>query len=509
MLWLLLNMQDYQDWKAPRDDGQTLLWPDGPALAQLARSSGETLGRSFGDVLIAGERLDELRRQTRKFLGHADESPLIVTGHQAELYHPGVWSKNAAIDAVARCAGGKAMHLSVDTDAPKHLVLRWPGEAIPITDDEALNTSAWTGRIDAPTPSHLAMIETRFNSRAMEFGFDSMLQVAINSMRRSALEGIEGTLLPHALPIAMHEIDFSLGLDYSVLTLSPVLQSKPWLAFVWHLLSNASRLAADYNLALAEYRELNDIKGNARPMPDMMVTSTAIELPLWVDDLSSGRRHRANVEVRQGELFLHSPYSDDAIHLNTAVEAGSAVTSLADFLRTHNLRLAPRALTLTTFARLLFADVFIHGIGGGRYDQITDRFVQKFFRVTPPSFAVATATLLFPTAIGRTRLSLPSIIQQGHKIKHSLSGDRKRKLVDAIAREPRRSQERSLIFQTMHSELAGDISKGDAMTRWREMLERCKKQHIDEQILFSRELFYALQPRTRLSDIIDSYRSRF
>ena len=34
--------------------------------------------------------------------------------------------KNALIDAVATKLVGQALHFAVDTDAPKHLALRWP-----------------------------------------------------------------------------------------------------------------------------------------------------------------------------------------------------------------------------------------------------------------------------------------------------------------------------------------------------------------------------------------------
>ena len=37
-----------------------------------------------------------------------------------------------------------------------------------------------------------------------------------------------------------------------------------------------------------------------------------------------------------------------------------------------------RALATTLFARLLLADVFIHGIGGAKYDQVTDEICEDF-----------------------------------------------------------------------------------------------------------------------------------
>ena len=48
------------------------------------------------------------------------------------------------------------------------------------------------------------------------------------------------------------------------------------------------------------------------------------------------------------------------------------------------------------FARLVLSDIFIHGIGGAKYDQLTDAIVRRFFGVEPPGYLVATATLKLP-----------------------------------------------------------------------------------------------------------------
>ena len=48
------------------------------------------------------------------------------------------------------------------------------------------------------------------------------------------------------------------------------------------------------------------------------------------------------------------------------------------------------------FARLVLSDIFIHGIGGAKYDQLTDAIVRRFFGVEPWEYLVATATLKLP-----------------------------------------------------------------------------------------------------------------
>jgi len=57
----------------------------------------------------------------------------------------------------------------------------------------------------------------------------------------------------------------------------------------------------------------------------------------------------------------------------------------------------PRALITTMFARLLASDLFVHGIGGAKYDQLTDQIIVDFFGVDPPRYVTATGTWRLPT----------------------------------------------------------------------------------------------------------------
>jgi hypothetical protein len=73
----------------------------------------------------------------------------------------------------------------------------------------------------------------------------------------------------------------------------------------------------------------------------------------------------------------------------------------------HALRLRPRAIITTMVARLLVSDVFVHGIGGAAYDQLTDDIVRRLTGCDPPRHAVVSGTLrlpverLFPEMAGR------------------------------------------------------------------------------------------------------------
>src|SRR5262249_12888486 len=55
-----------------------------------------------------------------------------------------------------------------------------------------------------------------------------------------------------------------------------------------------------------------------------------------------------------------------------------------------------RALTTTLYARLFLADLFMHGIGGGKYDELTAELIRRFHGCEPPAFVVLSATLWLP-----------------------------------------------------------------------------------------------------------------
>ena len=55
-----------------------------------------------------------------------------------------------------------------------------------------------------------------------------------------------------------------------------------------------------------------------------------------------------------------------------------------------------RALTTTLYARLGLGELFVHGIGGGKYDEVTDDIIRRFFHLEPPGYAVVSATVRLP-----------------------------------------------------------------------------------------------------------------
>jgi hypothetical protein len=242
-------------------------------------------------------------------------------------------------------------------------------------------------------------------------------------------------------------------------------------------------------------------------MPDLKISDDQCEVPFWLDDLIAQTRDRAQVQKTSDgwELIV----AGEGFPLSASADGLEAVDELKRFLHRHNVRLSPRALTLTMFLRLFVADQFVHGIGGGRYDQVTDDVIRNFFNMEPPHFAVTTATLYFPTAVGRKRPCFPCLAHEGHKLRHQVLGEQKMELVHQIDSLPRRSGQRQRVFIQMHALINAKAATHPSVVSWQERVNEANREELDDSPLFDREFFYAIQPKERLAGVIDRYSGLF
>ncbi|MEA2711578.1 MAG: hypothetical protein QOF78_4179, partial [Phycisphaerales bacterium] len=477
----------YPDWKAPREDGEIFIWPEPRTL--LAETQENHRKLSASDVRVQNVSFAELRRRQREWIHHDDGKLLIADAHQSELHHAGVWVKRVLSHFAAARFDGSAAHFAVDTDAPKHLHLRWIGGSEPITDDPNLTTAQWAGLLDAPSPAHIEHLHRRLDES--QFAARPAVYDFLTSLRRLA---IEQPKLSPALTNSMHELDWSFELRHHAMLASPIWQSEPFLVFAHHLIARAGPFATIYNDALADFRREKKVRTPTRPMPDLAALETAAEIPFWLDQLDTGERTRPSAFPRDGGYVLAAPNGDE-FDFDAKTAGFEAAARLSAWLRRNQLRLSPRALTLTMFLRLFVVDQFVHGIGGGRYDQITDRIIAAHFQIEPPRFAVATGTMYLPEAVGRSRVCVPCVAQDGHRLRHALLGPRKRELIDQINAAPRKSAQRYTTFATMHRELAAAATDHPAVRRWEQELREAQIRETEEVPIFDRELFYCLQPR--------------
>jgi len=347
---------------------------------------------SYRDVRRTGDMAEWIAR------------PVIMGGHQPEMFHPGVWLKNAVLDAYARQVGGTALNLVVDSDrcgrTSLDVPVGTPSEAHVerVSFDAAAPEMAWEERAVVDQ----ACFES-FGGRAagllLPLVPDAILRrwwpLVIDRARESHRLGL-------AIAQARHIVEERFGLETLELPVGELVKLPTVMVFTGWLLAHARLLHEAYNESLAMHRRSHRIRGRGRPMPDLAVRHDAsgewVEVPWWLWSREDARRRRVFASASPGVLAL----SDlETVRVELPIAADTSPSKWIDALsrmEEHAIRLRPRALMTTLLTRLLVADVFVHGIGGSAYDSITDEIVRRLIGSDPPRHAVVSGTLRLPLA---------------------------------------------------------------------------------------------------------------
>lgn len=390
--------------RAPRQDRAILAEPPLETLPQLLAANADAF-QSPLDFL--GQPWAEMRREARQAAldassayFHETGEPLptttgqlmFVAGHQPEMFHPGVWVKNFALAGLARRQGATPLNLVVDNDNAKSTVLHVPHgprrAALPFDD--------WQG--DVPFEERRVVNEGLFASlpeRVRPLVEAWPYRPFLESYWREVLEQAKRTpLLGERLARARRAWERRWGAHAWEVPLSRVCRTEPFARFACHLLANMPRLHADYNGAVHDYRVAHGIRSTFHPVPDLARDGDWFEAPFWAWQEGQSRRGRLFVRGAGANLDLRV---GDAIH-SLPAPSKSPASAIAHWLQLARagVKMRTRALTTTMFSRLFLGDVFLHGIGGGKYDEVTDALIARFYGLTPPRYLVLSATLLLP-----------------------------------------------------------------------------------------------------------------
>jgi hypothetical protein len=331
--------------------------------------------------------------------------PIIMGGHQPELFHPGVWLKNAALDAYARRVGGTAINLVVDTDrcatTSVGVPVGTPREAHveEIAFDAPATEMAWEERgvVDADCFAS-------FGDRACRLLAPLEPNAILRRWWPLVVERAgESHRLGLAIAQARHALEGRFGLETLELPVSELVRLPTVMVFMGWLLAHAAPLHEAYNAALAEHRRRHAVRGRARPMPDLAVRTDGeaagpwLELPWWLWSRNDTRRRRVFADTSTPGTLVLSDMETLRVELPISPDTPpSRWVEALSRMEEHDLRLRPRAILTTLVARMIVADVFVHGIGGAAYDLITDDIVRRLTGCDPPRHAVVTGTLRLP-----------------------------------------------------------------------------------------------------------------
>jgi hypothetical protein len=393
---------------APSEDGGFLAEPPLPEIGNLLAANASLLDSSATE--IGGVPLAEFRRQAvaevtetaRRYLAESGEpappagSRLLVAGHQPELFHPGVWVKNFALHGLAARHGRAPLNLVVDNDTVKSTTVHVPvvSERVEEVTTAAVPFDRPAG--DVPYEDYRVADRGQFASfpeRLSEYFRAWGYRPLANDYWSCAVGEVEGgATVGEAFSRTRRCLERRWGLTNLELPTSRLACTGAFAGFAQTLLADAPRFADAYNAAIRDYRTRNHLRSRNHPAPELGHRNDLIEAPYWVWRLDSPHREKLFVRRVNGHLEL---FAGNRPLERLSIEPGEFVRGWAGLLHA-GWRIRPRALTLTLFVRLCLADAFIHGIGGGKYDQVTDGIIRRYFHIAPPAYAVVSATLRLP-----------------------------------------------------------------------------------------------------------------
>jgi hypothetical protein len=383
-------------YEIPERSGEVLI---APPLDRIGDILAENRALSWGEAEILGTPLAEFRARTRsRVLSLAARystaapplpaHPLILMGHQPVFFHPGVWMKYFLLTRLRVTLGATGVHLIVDSDATGPITAVVPAyrgdlvrvsetlvdlpEDVPLEAFRPPTAKEWTEFVGRVAGHVRSVPGERFAAR-------------VDALAAGGGRALSGSrTLGDFLAAVRRAYEAQAGAPgYLEVPVSHVAETPEFYAFVLHVVRRAEDFQRSYNAHLEEYRRLHRLRSVANPFPNLAQGDAGIEMPFWV--LRGGRRTDLFVARRGSRLALATAGGP----LATVTPDLSGVEALRDA----PLALRPKAILLTMFARLCLGDLFIHGVGGARYDQVTDAIIADVFGCRPPAYAVATATL--------------------------------------------------------------------------------------------------------------------
>ncbi len=414
--------------RAPQGDGEVLFEPRLAASYDLLAANRKSLYRLEHN--IGGHPLIEVQDDARPQLLSASlgytcdyrDHPLahapipqhpwfVLSGHQPTLFHPGVWLKNFALDNQANLANCVAINLIVDSDLAGHSAVRVPvgtvtdarAEEVPIDEPgDNIPFEEQHVRSLSQVRSFTQRLQAKFNDTKW-FGAGHAASLIAGHLWRYVeynLANSQDLRLGELLASARHRLEQDYALQTLEIPLSLVVQTIPFRYFALHLLTECRRLREVYNRSLIEYRSVNRIRSTSHPVPELTCQDDWIETPFWVWTTEQPQRRRLFAKsslYTNGRRILQFTDRDNiSFRMDYGGDDASSWPEQWHDLESRGIKIRPRALITTMYARLFLSDLFIHGIGGAKYDELTDAIIRRFFGIEPPAFMTVTGTVRLP-----------------------------------------------------------------------------------------------------------------
>lgn len=417
------DFRDLPRHRAPVENAQALIQPS--LAAAMREQLGFTVRQSIGaGITIGSKSIDRMRVDARRdaldaamaytstyrdlwfeqsrYRQQAIDAPWLVAGHQPELFHPGVWFKNFLLAEASKQTTCVALNLVIDND-----ICRSPAIRVPVVEGQGESAFLRTESLAFDAHSPPVAWECRsildrdllrsFPERLQQLLPGGLGEPLVRQLWPHVLHAAERTgRLGLTLAQARHALEGSLGLRTLELPLSVLAQQNSFARFSLGLLADLPRFQQVYNQQRAAYRSANGIRSQSHPVPALQTKHGWLEAPWWIYRQTEPTRRRLFARLEGDNLMLSDQAGWQGV-IEGPLDSDDAVSDWMQ-MEMDGVLLRPRALITTMFTRLIISDLFVHGIGGGKYDQMTDAIIRQYFDNPAPQMVVATATLRLPLA---------------------------------------------------------------------------------------------------------------
>ncbi len=284
---------------------------------------------------------------------------IFSTGHQPELFHPGILWKDIFLSKISQEHNATPIHFIVDTDVKEFIYfsVNESSKGLQISRFEYIDSEKkvfYKSELPESIEKKIENLIQKEKNTLSKFIPDDRIEY-VKEILEEYLSGIKDKTPIYQLNESIRQkILSSYKINIPSFSISELLDFPEYKSFYHKIASDKSNFIQVYNSQLQKYRLEHKIKNAAQPLPDLEPN----ELPFWKLH-SDGNREKIQ-EIQEGDTIV------------------------------------PRAITLTMFLRMFVCDLFVHGRGGGRYEEISDGIIREYFQLEASPHIVASATMHLP-----------------------------------------------------------------------------------------------------------------
>lgn len=375
---------------APKGQGEWVCFPP-PSQSANVIHQNRSQRECYPITLIT------IRNAIRQHL-NLDSHPFVLTGHQPEWFHPGVWAKNFLAHGIARHCSGTSGNCVIDSDLPRSCSISLPilsSKGIPARrkifsfqsiPEKDIPWESWI----LTDPSKPVDAFKKIAEISESWGYESLATQCLPILQTQET----GLPMSRVISSCRQHFEYLWGAPNAEIFLSDLANTPAFtqiLALLFNDLPNASRC---YNAAITDYRTRRNIESVGRPIPPLSQIDGWLEAPVWISSKQNPARQRLLVRRDGTRLYWRS----DSDHLSGVLPANDQkeMSEALNISILSGIRFRPRALLTSLAFRVFLADIFIHGLGGALYDEMTDYWIRHWLKIPAPISFIATMTMRIP-----------------------------------------------------------------------------------------------------------------